>query len=75
MKGYMERIAEIGAELERETPGEIESRLGISRFDYTGVGFGYNLKDNYPKNRMEAEKDIAAPEFQELVRFASELRI
>jgi hypothetical protein len=73
MTNYAARIAEISAELERATPDEIESRLGISKYDYTGVGFGYNLKDNYPKNSEEAYKDISAPEFEELVRFANGL--
>jgi hypothetical protein len=71
MKNYATRIAEIGEELKTKTPGDMEADL--SRYNYTGVGFGYNFKDSYPKTREEAFRDIAVPEFEELVRIASEL--
>lgn len=35
--------------------------------DYTGVGFGYNLKETYPKTMEEAEKDMQTLNFDKLV--------
>lgn len=35
--------------------------------DYTGVGFGYNLKKSYPKTIKDAEKDMRVLNFDELV--------
>ncbi len=38
-----------------------------NELDYTGVGFGYNLKDSYPKTLEEAEKDMQTHNFDKLV--------
>ena len=38
--------------------------------DYTGVGFGYNLKESYPKTMKEAKKDIETPYFDKLLKKA-----
>ena len=38
-----------------------------NELDYTGVGFGYNLKDSYPKTMKEAKKDIETPYFDKLI--------
>lgn len=35
--------------------------------DYTGVGFGYNLKESYPKTMSEAEKDMETLNFDKLI--------
>lgn len=35
--------------------------------DYTGVGFGYNLKESYPKTMDEAEKDMQTLDFDNLI--------
>lgn len=39
--------------------------------DYTGIGFGYNLKDGYPKTMKEARKDLETPYFDRLLKLAS----
>lgn len=41
-----------------------------NRLDYTGVGFGYNLKDSYPRTMKQAKKDIETPVFDALVKAA-----
>ncbi len=38
-----------------------------NELDYTGVGFGYNLKEAYPKTMEEAEKDMQTLNFDKLV--------
>lgn len=38
--------------------------------DYTGVGFGYNLKESYPKTMKEARKDIETPYLDKLLKKA-----
>lgn len=38
-----------------------------NKLDYTGVGFGYNLKESYPKTMKEAKKDMQTPDFEKLV--------
>lgn len=42
-----------------------------NNLDYTGVGFGYNLKASYPKTMEEAKKDMETPYFDKLVKMAS----
>lgn len=36
--------------------------------DYTGVGFGYNLKESYPKTNKEAKKDAETPLMNKLLQ-------
>lgn len=38
--------------------------------DYTGVGFGYHLKESYPKTMKEAQKDIKTPYLDKLLKKA-----
>lgn len=38
-----------------------------NKLDYTGIGFGYNLKESYPKTMKEAKKDMQTPYFDKLV--------
>jgi hypothetical protein len=63
---YTSRIEEIKNELKVKSLGEAERDRNISNFDYTGVGFGYNLKPKYPKTVKEAFNDISVPEFDKL---------
>lgn len=39
-----------------------------SKLDYTGVGFGYNLKDNHPKTWKQARKDVETPVLDKLLK-------
>jgi hypothetical protein len=63
---YTSRIEEIKEELKTKSLGEAERDRNISTLDYTGVGFGYNLKSKYPKTIKEAFNDIKTPEFDKL---------
>jgi hypothetical protein len=67
MDCYRERIAEIGKQLQEKTLGEIKTQVEINKFNYIGVGFGYNLKDSYPDTMENALKSTLTPEFDELV--------
>ncbi len=42
-----------------------------SYLDYTGIGFGYNLKESYPKTIREAEKDMRTPYFDKIIKLAT----
>jgi len=70
MDCYRERIAEIGRQLQEETLGEVEAQAEISKFNYIGVGFGYNLKETYPDTREKAMQFTQTPEFDELVELS-----
>jgi hypothetical protein len=63
---YSSRIEEITVELQSKTLGEAEKDRNITQFDYSGVGYGYNLKDHYPKNLKEALADTKTPELNRL---------
>jgi hypothetical protein len=63
---YTSRIEEIKKELKTKSLGEAERDRNISALDYTGVGFGYNLKSGYPKTIKEAFDDIKTREFDKL---------
>lgn len=39
-----------------------------AKLDYTGVGFGYNLKEKYPKTWKQAKKDVKTPLLDKLLR-------
>ena len=67
MDCYRERIAEISKQLQEKTLGEIMANMGINKFNYVGVGFGYNLKDTYPDTMEKAKESTLTPEFDELV--------
>jgi hypothetical protein len=67
---YSTRIPQLMAELKTKTLSEAERERNISRLDYTGVGFGYNFKADYPKDMKKAIKDTQTPElkrFEKLV--------
>jgi hypothetical protein len=51
-------------ELKTKTLTEAERERGIVSFDYTGTGYGYNLKTHWPKNIKKAERDIKTPELK-----------
>jgi hypothetical protein len=70
MTVYSERIKEIKEELKEKTIGEIEREIGLSSFDYTGVGFGYNFQPKYPQTLLDAQEDIKTPELDELENMA-----
>jgi hypothetical protein len=74
MNRYNDRIAEIEKELSQKTLEEVDSERNVSSYDYTGVGYGYNLQPNYPKTREEALNDIKTPELDELFSLAMEAR-
>ena len=39
-----------------------------AKLDYNGVGFGYNLKEKYPKTWKQARKDVKTPLLDKLLR-------
>jgi hypothetical protein len=61
---YESRIGEIQNELKSKTIGEVEEDRGITKLDYTGVGYGYNLKSHYPKTINEAIRDVSVSDFK-----------
>lgn len=63
---YSSRIPLLMEELKTKTLTEAERDRNITRLDYIGVGYGYNLKSNYPKNLKEAAQDIKTPELKRL---------
>jgi len=64
--GYSDRVPELMAELGTKSLTEAEKDRGITRLDYTGVGYGYNLKKHYPKDMVEARKDAEVLGLEEL---------
>jgi hypothetical protein len=63
---YSSRIPVLMEELRTKTLTDAERERGISRLDYAGTGYGYNLKSHWPKTLKEAEKDIETPELKRL---------
>jgi len=63
---YFNRIPVLMEELKTKTLTEAERDRNITNLDYTGVGYGYNLKSKYPKNLKEAAQDIKTPELKRL---------
>jgi hypothetical protein len=53
-------------ELKGKTLTEAEKDRNITELDYSGVGYGYHLKANYPKTLEQAKKDIETPELDRL---------
>lgn len=66
MKTYKEILKSVKENIGKDT-FVIQER---NRLDYTGVGFGYNLKDAYPKTLKQAKKDIETPMFDAIVKAA-----
>jgi len=57
---FMEHNDDLADRLEKrfgdKTLGEIEKEKGITNYNNTGVGFGYIVKGELPKNKNEAMK-------------------
>jgi hypothetical protein len=70
---YSSRVSELTEELRTKTLTEAEKGRNITRLDYTGVGYGYNLKNHYPKDIKEAEKDIQTPELKRLEKLIASI--
>jgi len=73
MDCYKTEIAKIGEQLKVKTLGELQAELGTSRIDYTGVGFGYQLKENRPKTMEEAKQFLKTGEFDEIAEMVEAL--
>jgi hypothetical protein len=66
MDNYQDRIQEISD----RTLGDVIADRKTFNFDYTGVGYGYNLKGRYPANMAEALADTATPDLDEVENLA-----
>lgn len=64
MKSYKETLDIVRVEMEKES----FSFPNHDKLDYTGVGFGYNLQESYPKTMRHTEKDIKTPRFDAIVK-------
>jgi hypothetical protein len=64
METYREGIKRIREEMETTSLEEFRARHAKENYDYTG--FGYQLKEHYPKTRTEALEDRKTPELDEL---------
>jgi len=73
MDCYKDRIAEISKRLQEKTLGEVEAEIKVNKYNYIGVGFGYNLKETYPNTKDEAVQFTQTPEFDELVALSKAL--
>jgi len=70
---YSGRVPQLMAELKTRTLSEAEKARNITRLDYTGVGYGYNLKEHYPKTMKKAEKDTRTPELKRLEKLIASM--
>jgi len=70
---YSERIPQLIEELRTKSLTEAEKDRNITRLDYTGVGYGYNLKSKYPKNMNKAIKDTNTPELRKLEKLVASM--
>jgi len=64
--GYSTRIPKLMEELKTKTLTEAERDRNLTQLDYTGVGYGYNLKSHYPKSLGQAVRDTSTPELKRL---------
>lgn len=55
---FSERSKEIGEYLKDHTLGEFEREHNIVDYDYTGVGYGYQLKENSPSNEVNEKNSL-----------------
>jgi len=63
---YTSRIPTLIEELRTKTLTEAEKERNLLCLDYTGVGYGYNLKSNYPKDMAKAARDTETPGLKRL---------
>jgi len=73
--GYSNRITELIEELRTKTLTEAERDRNITRLDFTGVGYGYNLKSKYPKDLKAAVKDTFTPELKHFDKLVASMEI
>jgi len=66
MIDYSTRIPTLMEELKTKTLTEAEKDRNLIRFNYTGVGYGYNLKSSYPKDTTKASRDTETPGLKRL---------
>jgi hypothetical protein len=70
---YSSRIPVLMEELKTKTLTEAERDRNLTRLDYTGTAYGYNLKSHCPKNLKEAERDIQTPELKQLEKLIASM--
>jgi hypothetical protein len=70
---YSARIPELMEELQTKTLSEAEKDRNLTILDYTGVGYGYNFKSQYPKNLKKAERDTHTPELKRLEKLIASM--
>lgn len=70
---YSTRIPKLIEELRTKTLSEAERERNLTVLDYTGVGYGYNLKSQYPKTLKKAEKDTQTPELKRLEKLIASM--
>jgi len=70
---YSSRIPHLIKELKTKTLTEAERDRNLTQLDYTGVGYGYNLKSHYPKDLKKAEKDTRTPELKRLEKIIASM--
>jgi len=71
---YSSRIPVLLEELKTKTLTEAEKERNLIRLDYSYVGYGYNLKTNYPKDMVKAVRDIKTPGLKRLEKLIAEMR-
>jgi hypothetical protein len=70
---YSTRIQELMKELQGKTLTQAEQDRHITKLDYNGVGYGYNMRMSYPKNLDQAKKDTETPELRKLERIIASM--
>ena len=66
MIDYSSRIPVLLEELKTKTLTEAEKERNLIHLDYAYVGYGYNLKSNYPKDMGKAVRDTETPGLKRL---------